>query len=83
MQAVIESIVTAMVNAKIASADDSLEDFGLGWHARRDRRRSAAPTRRRCARASAACGRILWRVVSNVRAVARARMTAAKPPFRE
>ena len=27
MQAVIESIVTAMVNAKIASADDSLEDL--------------------------------------------------------
>ena len=27
MQAVIESVVTAMVNAKIASADDSLEDL--------------------------------------------------------
>ena len=42
MQAVIESVVTAMVNAKIASAD-AVGGFGLGSHARRDRRRSAAP----------------------------------------
>ena len=38
MQAVIESVVTALVNARLASADDSPEDFGLGSHARRDQR---------------------------------------------
>ena len=47
MQAVIESIVTAMVNAKIASADDSSEVSASDRF--RDRHRSAAPTRRRCA----------------------------------
>ena len=61
MQAVIECVVTGLVNAKLNSADDSPEDFGLGSHDRRDRRRSAALTRRRLTRAPAADGRVLMK----------------------
>ena len=47
MQAVIESVVTGAGECEARGCRRLAGGFGLGSHARRDRRRSAAPTRRR------------------------------------
>ena len=46
IQAMIESVVTGLVNARLNSAGRLVGGFGLGSHARRDRCRIAALTRR-------------------------------------